>query len=65
VTDQLTISEVAKLVGVSNQSIRAYRVRGTIPAPDGYLGRTPWWERSTIETWLAERPKRGRPAHTK
>jgi hypothetical protein len=61
VTDQLTTTDVASLAGVTVASIRQYRLRGAIPPPDGYLGTTPWWQRATIETWLAERPKRGRP----
>ena len=59
--DQLTISDVASLVGVSVASVRKYLVRGTIPDPDGRLGATPWWHRSTIETWCRERRGRGRP----
>jgi hypothetical protein len=62
VTDQLTTTDVASLAGVTVASIRQYRLRGSIPLPDGYLGTTPWWQRATIETWLAERPKRGRPS---
>ncbi len=64
-TDQLTTADVARLAGVAPASIRTYRGRGVIPQPDGYLGSTPWWHRSTIDAWLAGRPKRGRPNATK
>lgn len=57
--DQLTTTEVAKLAGVTVASLREYRQRGSMPEPDGYLERTPWWHRKTIEAWLASRPKRG------
>jgi len=59
--DQLTIAQVAEMTGLSAWTIRTYRVRGTLPKADGYLGVTPWWYRSTIEKWIAERPTRGRP----
>ena len=60
--DQLTTEDVARLAGVEVATIRTYRLRGAIPAPDGYVGRTPWWWAKTITRWLAERPSRGRPA---
>lgn len=63
-TDQLTTAEVAALAGIEPASVRRYRMRNAIPEPDGQLGRTPWWYRSTIEAWLAERPRAGRPAGT-
>ena len=60
-SDMLSTREVAELVGVKPASIRRYRVRGTFPEPDGYVGVTPWWYRSTVEAWLAKRPPVGRP----
>ena len=59
--EQLTSADVATLAGVTRASIHRYRFRGSIPEPDGYLGRTPWWHEATIRQWLAERPKVGRP----
>jgi predicted DNA-binding transcriptional regulator AlpA len=59
--DQLTTDQVAALAGISPASVRRYRLRGAIPEPDGYLGRTPWWRQETIAAWLAERSKPGRP----
>jgi len=57
---QLGIAEVAKLAGVSVGSIRRYRTRpGAMPAPDGFISDSPWWWRSSIETWLAVRPMPG------
>ncbi len=60
-SDQLTTDDVAALAGLTSASIRRYRLRGTVPPPDGYLGRTPWWLAETIGDWLAAKPKRGRP----
>jgi hypothetical protein len=59
VNEQLTTTQVAGLAGVSPASWLVYRRRGTVPPPDGYLGRTPRWHRETIEAWLPTRRKRG------
>ncbi len=60
-TDQLTTDQAAALAGISPASWREYRRRGTVPGPDGYVGRTPWWSSATIEGWIASRRTRGRP----
>lgn len=59
--DQLTTEEVAALAGIRPASVRRYRARGTFPDPDGYVGRTPWWRRRTVERWQAARAHPGRP----
>lgn len=59
--DQLTTEQVAVLAGISPASVRRYRLRGRFPVPDGYVGRTPWWYRRTVERWVASRPGPGRP----
>jgi hypothetical protein len=59
--DQLTTGQVAALAGIAPASVRRYRLRGTFPGPDGYVGRTPWWRRRTVERWLASRRHPGRP----
>jgi hypothetical protein len=58
-SDQLTFEGVSAVVGLPVKTLRTYGARKTLPAPDGYLGRTPWWYRSTIEQWARERPLRG------
>jgi hypothetical protein len=51
--------DVAELAGITPASLARQRVRGAVPEPDGYLGRTPWWRRATVEEWLKSRPRRG------
>ncbi len=59
-TDQLTTADAAALVGVDPATWRKYVSDGRAPQPDGRLGRTPWWTRSTIDAWLAARPGQGK-----
>lgn len=63
-TEQLTIPDIAERLGLSVSAVRAHRQRGTLPAPDGLLGRTPFWWATTIAAWMASRRPRGRPADT-
>ena len=52
-TDTLTTEQVATLAGIQASTVRAYHSRHQMPAPAGYLGRTPYWDRAAIETWAA------------
>lgn len=57
-TDKLTATSVAAMLGIQPVTFRAYVSRGQAPPPDGrYDKRTPYWLRSTIETWQASRPR--------
>lgn len=38
---------------------KSYIRPGDLPAPDGRFGRSPYWEKRTIDRWLAQRPGRG------
>lgn len=58
-TDRLTNADAAALAGVAPSTWRDYVARGYAPAPDGRLGRTPWWRPATITTWLETRPGQG------
>jgi len=49
--DQLTVTDIAALLGIKPATWRAYVSRGQAPPPDGHLGRTPWWRRLTIAAW--------------
>ncbi len=55
--EQWTTAEVAAHLGVSVGTVRAYSSRGQMPAPDGRLGRTPWWWAETIRAWAASRSR--------
>lgn len=57
----LTTEDVANMVGVKVNTIRQYRLRGVFPAPDGHVGRTPWWKPETVTAWQATRRPGGRP----
>jgi predicted DNA-binding transcriptional regulator AlpA len=59
--DRLFVSDVAATVGVTHSTIRQHIRRGTMPVPDGYVGRRRWWSRPTIEAWMKTRRKPGNP----
>lgn len=45
---------------LTRPSLRAYRATGRMPDPDDLsVSDRPRWRRSTITTWLANRPGRG------
>lgn len=56
---------VADLLGVQPETVSVYRARtykDSFPEPDGKIGGSAYWYRSTIEAWVATRPgKTGRP----
>nr|DAQ80091.1 MAG TPA: Pyocin activator protein PrtN [Caudoviricetes sp.] len=58
--EQLAVPEVAARLGLAVATVRAYRLEGRLPEPDGMVGRTPWWRPETIDAWQAARPGRGR-----
>jgi hypothetical protein len=55
----MTVEDIAETLGVQVGSVRQYLTRGEAPAPDGYLGRTPWWRPETVDAWLTSRPGQG------
>jgi hypothetical protein len=63
--DRLTSAEVAALLGIQPGTWRSYvRPSGgrkpLAPPPDGMIdGRTPYWHRSTIETYLEKKAGKG------
>lgn len=64
--EQWSTAEVADYLGVKPRTVTQYRSRELLPEPDGYLGRTPWWQPDTIKQWHQTRPGRtGRPPKTK
>ena len=58
---QLDRAAVAARYGMTDlDSVTTAVRRGSLPKPDGYVGRSPWWWSSTLDEW--QRPGRtGRP----
>lgn len=56
---QLDRAAVAAKCGLAVTSIDTYQRRGSIPPPDGVIGRSPWWWSSTISAWMETRPSVG------
>jgi len=52
--EQWSVAEVAAYLGVYRSTVTAYRSRGQMPQPDGYVGRSPWWRPETIRAWRAK-----------
>lgn len=63
--EMLDRAGVADLLGVQPETVSVYRARtykDSFPEPDGKIGGSAFWYRSTIEAWAATRPgKTGRP----
>ena len=59
-TTQLDRAAVAARYGIQPQTVTIEVRRGSLPKPDGYIGRSPWWWSTTLDGWT--RPGRaGRP----
>lgn len=56
----VSIGEVAEITGLSQNSVRVYIARGTLPAPLVELSSGPIWLRAEIEHWN-EFDRRRRP----
>jgi hypothetical protein len=52
---ELTRQQLAAELGVKPNTIEQGRKRGTIPNPDGYFGRTPWWSVQTVGKLIEQR----------
>lgn len=53
---QLDRAAVAAKTGLDVKTIDTYwKYRGTFPAPDGFVGRSPWWHDRTVERWMRAR----------
>ena len=55
----MSIETVAKLANLTVRSVASYLARGSMPAPDYRVGKSPLWKVETIETWLSARPGKG------
>lgn len=54
--DMLTYAELAAEVGVSPSTLRSYasRRQARLPDPDGRVGQSPFWKRSTVAPWVRQ-----------
>lgn len=58
--DVMSISEIARRLGVSRLVVSQWRHRGKLPPPDVKLEIGPVWKASTIEAWIVEtKPRTG------
>lgn len=58
--DLRTIVDFAEAIGAAPDTLGAYRSRGYLPEPTGYVANVPVWTSAQLERWLASRPGRGR-----
>lgn len=59
--DYLTLEQAAERAELKYQTACLYRQRGTWPEPDRtILGRN-LWRKETIDKWISERQRPGRP----
>ena len=54
-SEWITNDQLAELTGLKYSTLYTYRRRNTLPEPDTYIGRTPVWNRKTIEEWNLNR----------
>jgi predicted DNA-binding transcriptional regulator AlpA len=55
IDDLVTLAQWAELAGLKRQTMDAHRLRGRLPAPFGYVGKSPVWLRPDVDAWLANR----------
>lgn len=60
-TDLLSIADVARVTGLTRETIRVYRCRGQMPEPTEVIDNKPLWSPDVIAEWSAGRHKPGRP----
>lgn len=52
--DLRTLQDFAIARGVQVDTIHAYRARGRLPEPIGYVGITPVWSAAQVKDWAAQ-----------
>ena len=50
-----TVKEFAEELGIKPASLRRSVARGSLPKPDGHLGRTPYWDYNTVGLTIFKR----------
>ena len=53
----LSRRDVAKIMGLSVETIKTHRADGAMPDPDYVVDQKPLWRRETIDQWIARRAK--------
>ena len=56
--DMVTLKDICDMTTLTRETVYVYKSTGRLPAPDGMVGYTPVWRRSTIEDWETNRRKR-------
>jgi hypothetical protein len=56
--DWIDASEVANRLNLKKDTVKKYRLRGVLPEPDRFFGRTPVWDPQTIDHWESNRRKK-------
>lgn len=46
-------ADLSRLSGIDAATIRVWKARGKLPAPDFVVGQSPAWKPETVEAWLA------------
>ena len=59
VSELVSMTEIAAMIGVNVTAVRSYRSRGILPEPLIVLGVGPIWRRSDVIDWQASRPGKG------
>lgn len=49
-SDIVGTTEIAQRLKIAVTTVRAWRHRGHLPRPDGYIGKHPWWYWDTVAT---------------
>lgn len=53
--------EIADDLGVETKTVRAWKMRGNLPAPDYMVGQSPAWKPGTLTAFLEHFRATGRP----
>lgn len=62
---QMDRAAVAARFGIKPRSVTIAVARGSLPPPDGYFGRSPWWWSTTLDNWKRPSERTMKPAPTK
>jgi hypothetical protein len=55
------LAELARIAGLTHDSVRTYLARGAVPAPTARVGSTPLWSLPVVLVWASNRRPPGRP----